>query len=91
MGRRAAFVASLPERAIRALAGALGGAIHETAEVVLPRCEASVRDAARGLFDWRDRLYAFVRALPAWQKGQAIVRRVRLWLRDLLWARRARQ
>lgn len=43
------------------------------------------------LFDWRDRLYAFVRALPAWQKGQAIVRRVRLWLRELLGARRARQ
>ena len=37
MGRRIAFVASLPERVIRALAGALGGAIHETAEVVLPR------------------------------------------------------
>jgi hypothetical protein len=37
VGRRATFVASLPERAIRALAGALGGAIHETAEVVLPR------------------------------------------------------
>jgi hypothetical protein len=37
VGRKAAFVASLPERAIRALTGALGGAIHEMAEVVLPR------------------------------------------------------
>jgi hypothetical protein len=37
MGRRAAFLVSLPERAVRALAAALGGAVHETAEVILPR------------------------------------------------------
>lgn len=37
MGRRATFLVSLPERAVRALAAALGGAVHETAEVVLPR------------------------------------------------------
>jgi hypothetical protein len=36
------------------------------------------------LFDWRDRLYAFVQALPAWQKAKALVRRARLWLRGLL-------
>ncbi len=34
---RAAFLASLPERAVRALVGSLGGAVHETAEVLLPR------------------------------------------------------
>lgn len=39
------------------------------------------------LFDWRDRLYAFVQALPAWQKVQAIVRQARQWLRELLGAR----
>lgn len=36
------------------------------------------------LFDWRDRLYAFVRALPAWQKAKAMMRRMRLWMRELL-------
>jgi hypothetical protein len=35
--RRRSFLASLPERVIRALAAGLGGAVHETAEVVLPR------------------------------------------------------
>ncbi len=37
MARRGTFLVSLPERAIRALAAGLGGAVHETAEVVLPR------------------------------------------------------
>jgi hypothetical protein len=37
VGRTAAFVASLPERTVRALAALLGGAVHETAELVLPR------------------------------------------------------
>lgn len=35
--RKGAFLVSLPERAVRALVAALGGALHETAEVVLPR------------------------------------------------------
>ncbi len=37
VARDRSFVVSLPERALRALVGALGGALHETAEVVLPR------------------------------------------------------
>jgi len=37
MGRRLAFLASLPERLLRVLAAALGGAVHETAQLVLPR------------------------------------------------------
>jgi hypothetical protein len=37
VARKGSFLASLPERAIRALVGGLGGAVHETAEVVLPR------------------------------------------------------
>ncbi|HWN20863.1 MAG TPA: hypothetical protein VNP93_02720 [Gaiellaceae bacterium] len=37
MRRWATFFVSLPERAARALVGALGGAVHETAEVLLPR------------------------------------------------------
>jgi aconitate hydratase len=35
--RATRFVLSLPERLVRALAAATGGAIHETAELVLPR------------------------------------------------------
>ena len=37
VARRGSFLLSLPERAIRAVAAGLGGAVHETAEVVLPR------------------------------------------------------
>ena len=36
------------------------------------------------LFNWRDRLYAFVRALPAWQKARALVRRMRSWMAGLV-------
>jgi hypothetical protein len=35
--RDRSFLVSLPERTLRALIAALGGAVHETAEVVLPR------------------------------------------------------
>jgi len=35
------------------------------------------------LFAWRDRLYAFVRALPVWQRAVAIMQRVRAWMRQL--------
>lgn len=34
---RFAFLASLPERLVRAVAAALGGTVHETAQLVLPR------------------------------------------------------
>ena len=37
MPRDRSFLVSLPERVLRALVAALGGAVHETAEVVLPR------------------------------------------------------
>jgi hypothetical protein len=35
-------------------------------------------------FFWRDRAYAFVRALPAWQKAKAVIDRTRLWLAELV-------
>ena len=48
------FVLSLPERAVRAVAAALGGTLHETAQLVLPRVvrrsrfyEATARNALR--------------------------------------------
>jgi hypothetical protein len=37
MGRTATFLASVPERIVRSLAAIVGGAVHETAELVLPR------------------------------------------------------
>ena len=42
------------------------------------------------LFAWRDRLYAFVRALPAWQKTKAMVLRLRSWLAELVSGLRVR-
>ncbi len=35
-------------------------------------------------FYWRDQAYAFVRALPAWQKAKAAIDRTRLWLTGLV-------
>lgn len=37
MGRTGTFFVSLPERLVRSLVAVVGGALHETAEVVLPR------------------------------------------------------
>ncbi len=37
MGRATAYLVSIPERIVRAVAAALGGTIHEAAELVLPR------------------------------------------------------
>ena len=37
MGRTGTFLVSLPERVLRSLVAVVGGALHETAEVVLPR------------------------------------------------------
>ena len=37
MRRATAYLVSIPERVLRAVAAALGGTIHETAELVLPR------------------------------------------------------
>lgn len=71
------------------LATALVARLYMVLRPTLARLAWYVR-AETWLFDWRDRLYAFVRALPAWQRGQAIVRRVRLWLREMVGAHRAR-
>lgn len=45
-------------------------------------------------FHWRDQAYAFVRSLPAWQKAEALVARVRAWAAERfpeLTAHRARK
>jgi len=36
------------------------------------------------VFKWRDKLYAFVGSLPAWQKTKALVHRLRRWLSGLV-------
>ncbi len=41
-------------------------------------------------FRWRDRLYAFVKALPAWQRTALLVQRARAWLAELVSALFAR-
>lgn len=35
-------------------------------------------------FYWRDKAYAFVKSLPAWQKAAEMARRTRLWMADLV-------
>ena len=37
MAGRLAFLASLPERGVRSVFALVGGSVHETAELVLPR------------------------------------------------------
>ena len=36
------------------------------------------------LFDFRDRVYGFVRALPAWQAAATAIRRAKAWLVELV-------
>lgn len=36
------------------------------------------------LFDFRDRVYGFVRALPAWQAAASAIRRAKAWLMELV-------
>lgn len=35
-------------------------------------------------FEWRDKAYVFVRSLPAWQRTQQLVGRVRAWFAELV-------
>ncbi|MBM3647468.1 MAG: major facilitator superfamily domain-containing protein 7 [Alphaproteobacteria bacterium] len=44
----------------------------------------SYRRIETWLFAWRDRLYTFVRTLPAWRRAVAVVQQTRAWLRDLV-------
>jgi hypothetical protein len=40
--------------------------------------------ADKAFFTWRDRIYGFVRSLPAWQKAAAIVQQARAWVAQLV-------
>lgn len=42
------------------------------------------RRAEAWVFGFRDQVYAFVRALPAWQKAQALVRQARAWVHSVV-------
>ena len=65
------------------LATALVARLYRVLHPTLARMPWFVR-AETWLFAWRDRLYAFVRALPAWQKATAFVRRTRIWMAELV-------
>lgn len=60
----------------KTLATALIARLYKVLHPTLCRMPWFVR-AETGLFAWRDRLYAFVRSLPAWRKAAALVRLVR--------------
>ena len=36
------------------------------------------------VFNLRDRVYGFVRALPAWQRARAMIQAIRRWLREMV-------
>jgi hypothetical protein len=67
----------------KTLATALVARFYQVLRPTLVKMSWYLR-AETWLFDWRDRLYAFVRALPAWQKATAMIRNVRLWMRKLV-------
>jgi hypothetical protein len=62
------------------LATALVARLYKVLHPTLMTLRWFVR-AETWLFAWRDRLYAFVRALPAWQRAAALVKRAKTWIR----------
>ena len=62
-----------------ALIARLYGLLRPTLATVGWYCRAEV-----WVFHFRDRVYAFVRALPAWQKAKALVRQAKVWVRSTL-------
>ncbi|MFO1080666.1 MAG: hypothetical protein U1E23_08575 [Reyranellaceae bacterium] len=71
----------------KVLATALVARLYRVLHPTLCRLPWFVRAETR-LFAWRDRLYGFVRSLPAWQKAAALVRRARALMRNWFPARR---
>lgn len=65
------------------LATALVARLYMVLRPTLVRMAWYLRAETR-LFDWRDRLYAFVQALPAWQRAKAMIQRLRHWMRELV-------
>jgi hypothetical protein len=65
------------------LATALVARLYQVLRPTLARMPWYLR-AETWLFDWRDRLYAFVRALPAWQRAKALIQRARRWMREMV-------
>jgi hypothetical protein len=71
-GSRLPYVATLPERSVRAAAAALGGALYETAQVLLPRAvrrsrlyEVTAKNALRIAIE----LVGGVASPPSWEPG----------------------
>lgn len=74
------FLSVMSVVAGKLLATALVARLYRVLHPTLTRMPWFVR-AETWLFTWRDRLYAFVRALPAWQKATALVGRMKAWMR----------
>ena len=73
----------------KVVATALVARLYKVLRPTLLRLSWYLR-AETWLFTWRDRIYGFVRALPAWQKAVALIRRLRFWVRGLVsavWSR----
>ena len=65
------------------VATALVARLYKVLRPTLLRLSWYLRAETR-LFAWRDGLYAFVRALPAWQRATALLRQARIWLAELV-------
>lgn len=70
------------------LATALVARLYQVLRPTLIRMAWYLR-AETWLFGWRDRLYAFVRALPAWQRAKDLIQRLRLWMREMVFGARS--
>ena len=71
------------------LATALVARLYQVLRPTLAKMPWYLR-AETWLFGWRDRLYAFMRSLPAWQRATAMVARVRLWMREMVFGASSR-
>ncbi len=65
------------------LATALVARLYQVLRPTLVKMPWYLR-AETWVFDWRDRLYAFVRALPAWQQAKVLIRNARRWMREMV-------
>jgi hypothetical protein len=68
---------------------ALAARIYKVLHPTLATLAWFVR-AETWVFGWRDRLYAAVKAMPAWQAAAALVRQTKDWLHDAVRRLRAR-
>jgi hypothetical protein len=71
------------------LATALVARLYQVLRPTLVKMPWYLR-AETWVFGWRDRLYAFVRALPAWQRAKAMIQNARRWMREMVFGASSR-